>query len=141
MQSLTNFLLIFPDVSEVLFAADAQSSPNSGLSVSEYIAIGICSILLGLIYVASVFLYLHLRGRRRSKDGDEVDRSRDQEKRIDPEQNAVVHEEGVIKSNPLLGLRHFGQPEGYSDEGSSAEDGEMLDDGRKKDNVSRIILI
>lgn len=58
------------------FATDVQSSQDSGsgLSVSEYVAIGVCSILLGLIYVASVFLYLHTRKKKqketKQKDGE-----------------------------------------------------------------------
>ncbi|GJQ80776.1 hypothetical protein Trydic_g9367 [Trypoxylus dichotomus] len=90
------------NVSEVVFSADAQSSDASdgnGLSVSEIVAIGICSVLLGLIYVASVFLYLHIRRRR--KDGEVKREMRD---------NASLSnvEEGVVKNNPLLGLgRHF----------------------------------
>lgn len=59
-----------------MFATDVHTSPegSSGLSISEYVAIGVCSILLGLIYVASVFLYLHLRKRKqkesKGKEGD-----------------------------------------------------------------------
>ncbi|PSN58012.1 hypothetical protein C0J52_08109 [Blattella germanica] len=72
-----------------------------GLSVTEYIAIGVCSILLGLIYVASVFLYLHVRRRRKETCLREKDR--------DICEAQPVHlsgaEEGVIKSNPLLAAK------------------------------------
>lgn len=57
-------------VKEVSFSADAQaanSAAGSGLSSTEYAAIAACSVLLGLIYVSSVLLYLHLR-RRKAKD-------------------------------------------------------------------------
>ncbi|KRT78996.1 hypothetical protein AMK59_8558, partial [Oryctes borbonicus] len=86
----------------VVFSADAQSSGSSdgnGLSMSEIVAIGICSVLLGLIYVASVFLYLHIRRRR--KDGGDKREIRD-----NPSLSNV--EEGIVKNNPLLSLgRHF----------------------------------
>ncbi|KAF2878660.1 hypothetical protein ILUMI_27509 [Ignelater luminosus] len=106
------------NVSEVSFSADAHAADDmngNGLSISEYVAIGISSILLGLIYVASVFLYLHIRKRRKDSD-KEVDR-RDN-------QSLTTAEEGVIKSNPLLGLgRHFsGIDNSYSDSGSSDTD-------------------
>lgn len=120
-----------------MFSPDAHASGtiiSGGLSVSEYIAIGICSILLGLIYVASVFLYLHLR-RRRKKGSECKDVERRDEQNLSPE-------EGVIKNNPLLGLgRHFSGPENsYSDSGSSDNDitPDILqhhEDGRKKSNV------
>ncbi|XP_049816326.1 uncharacterized protein LOC126263284 [Schistocerca nitens] len=44
---------------------------GGGLSASEYVAIGVCSLLLGLVYVASVLLYLHARrgGGGSSKSG------------------------------------------------------------------------
>ncbi|KAJ9586667.1 hypothetical protein L9F63_019742, partial [Diploptera punctata] len=89
-----------PSIREVLFAVDAHTTDdvNKGLSVSEYIAIGVCSILLGLIYVASVFLYLHVRRRRKENCLREKER--------DLLESQPVHlsgaEEGVIKSNPLL---------------------------------------
>ncbi|KAK5648580.1 hypothetical protein RI129_003472 [Pyrocoelia pectoralis] len=105
------------NVSEVVFSADAQASEdvnNNRLSVSEYIAIGVCSILLGLIYVASVFLYLHIRKQKKGSG-----------KGKNKHDNAGVGvEEGIIKSNPLLGLsRHFtGVDSSYSDSGSSDTD-------------------
>ncbi|CAH0551402.1 unnamed protein product [Brassicogethes aeneus] len=105
------------NVSEVAFAPDAHAasgSSSSHLSISEYIAIGICSLLLGLIYVASVFLYLHLKKRNSLKnkakknDTDDLNQA----------------EEGVIKNNPLLSMvNHFQSPDnGYSDSASSDTD-------------------
>ncbi|KAF5275237.1 hypothetical protein FQR65_LT04271 [Abscondita terminalis] len=110
------------NVSEVVFSADAQASEDtnsSRLSVTEYIAIGVCSILLGLIYVASVFLYLHIRKRKKDSKLDKNPRDG---------QNLAAAEEGVIKNNPLLGLsRHFtGVDNTYSDSGSS--DAEIIPD-------------
>lgn len=37
---------------------------DDGLTAKEYIVIGICSLILGLIYVASVFLYLHVKKQK-----------------------------------------------------------------------------
>ncbi|XP_065168364.1 uncharacterized protein [Atheta coriaria] len=100
------------NVSEVVFAPDTttDNESSSGLSVSEYVAIGICSVLLGLIYVASVFLYLHIRRRRK-----EVDKTNERN------DNQGLAEEGVVKNNPLLNLvRHFPTPENtFSDSNSS----------------------
>ncbi|XP_023159406.1 uncharacterized protein LOC101449223 [Ceratitis capitata] len=58
------------NVSEVLFQSEATStlaSTSDGMSTKEYVVIGVCSLLLGLIYVASVFLYLHMK-KRKSRD-------------------------------------------------------------------------
>ncbi|XP_065369975.1 uncharacterized protein DDB_G0284459 [Calliphora vicina] len=58
------------NVSEVLFQAEATAtlaSTSDGMSTKEYIVIGVCSLLLGLIYVSSVFLYLHMK-KRKSRD-------------------------------------------------------------------------
>ncbi|XP_037812218.1 uncharacterized protein LOC119603982 isoform X1 [Lucilia sericata] len=58
------------NVSEVLFQAEATTtlaSTSDGMSTKEYIVIGVCSLLLGLIYVSSVFLYLHMK-KRKSRD-------------------------------------------------------------------------
>ncbi|XP_055920764.1 uncharacterized protein LOC129952276 [Eupeodes corollae] len=55
------------NVSEVLFQSEATStlaSTSDGMSTKEYIVIGVCSLLLGLIYVSSVFLYLHMKKRK-----------------------------------------------------------------------------
>lgn len=40
------------------------ASTSDGMSMREYVVIGICSLLLGLIYVASVFLYLYMKKRK-----------------------------------------------------------------------------
>ncbi|GAB0097709.1 uncharacterized protein DMENIID0001_133750 [Sergentomyia squamirostris] len=53
------------NVTEVSFQSESSTSSNSeGLSTREYVVIGLCSLLLGLIYVASVFLYLHMKKRK-----------------------------------------------------------------------------
>ena len=62
----------------------------------------ICSILLGLIYVASLLLFLHTR-RRQGKIKDSI------QKRYSP----VVHlaKEGIVNNYPLL--RHCHENGGY----------------------------
>ncbi|KAJ8984221.1 hypothetical protein NQ317_011131 [Molorchus minor] len=121
------------NVSEVAFAADQQSDKTSSrdehLSLSEYIAIGICSVLLGLIYVSSVFLYLHLRKRNTSNQS---------EKRVLDNHSITTVEEGIVKNNPLLNVcSHFSPSEpAYSDTNSSdveaAPDIIQQHDDRKK---------
>lgn len=60
-------LFFFADVTEVSFQSETHATAATttvGLTTKEYIAIAICSLLLGLIYVASVFLYLHVKKRK-----------------------------------------------------------------------------
>lgn len=59
-------------VREMMFATDKNGSRDGekSLSVSEYIAIGVCILLLGLIYVASLFLYFYFRRKKKKKSGD-----------------------------------------------------------------------
>lgn len=87
------------DVKEVLFSNDirtSDNSPSSGLTISELIAIAICSILLGLMYVASILLYLHVRkGRSKGRNGDV-------EAFKNPLMSNGITEEGIVKNNPLL---------------------------------------
>lgn len=104
------------------FLPDTHSSLSASttdhLSVSEYVAIGISSILLGLIYVASVFFYLHIRRRNaepKSGSGSSI---------VDSKTLATA-EEGIVKNNPLLSISsHFSTPDNnnYSDTNSSDTD-------------------
>lgn len=100
-------------MNEVLFSADTHvESHSSGLSISEYVAIGICSVLLGFIYVSSVLLYLHIRKRRKE---------RKRPTNFD-DKTLTTMEEGVVKNNPLLGLgRHFPNQEFSYSTGSDNE--------------------
>lgn len=101
---------------EVLFSADSSLDTNTnGLSISEYVAIGISSVLLGFIYVASVMLYLHIRKRRRESSNADDDSDK---------KNLSTIEEGIVKNNPLLGLgRHFSTSDlGFVDSASSDTD-------------------
>jgi hypothetical protein len=139
---LSNFILI--GVREWPFGADVHSTAGDGraLSVTEYIAIGVCSILLGLIYVASVFLYLHVRRRRR-------------EKQQDHHNGQPVHlsgpEEGVVKNNPLLSTKRHPMETGsyLSDSASCCSDTDEVSDiaptsddsNRVPQNVSEQFLL
>ncbi|KYB26200.1 uncharacterized protein sha isoform X1 [Tribolium castaneum] len=112
--SPTKFL---SNVSEVAFSTDAHSSSENSnrLSVSEYVAIGTCSVLLGLIYVASVFLYVHLKKRNK-------DTSRKSE-----DKNLTSAEEGVVKNNPLLNMTGHFQPDTiYTDSTSSDPEADLV---------------
>lgn len=92
-----------------------NNSNSDHLSVSEYVAIGICSVLLGLIYVASVFFYLHLKKRNSSSN---------EKKSTVNNKSLTAAEEGIIKNNPLLSISaHFPPPDNlYSDTNSSDTD-------------------
>lgn len=59
-------------MAEVLFQPETHSSfvtSIDGLTAKEYIVIAICSLILGLIYVSSVFLYLHVK-RHKSRNSN-----------------------------------------------------------------------
>lgn len=121
--------LSFADMHEVLFSADNSLDSNTnGLSISEYVAIGICSVLLGFIYVASVMLYLHIRKRRRESSNADDDSDK---------KNLSTIEEGIVKNNPLLGLgRHFPNSDiGFVDSASSDTDAA---DGPKKSDDKHV---
>ncbi|KAJ8944956.1 hypothetical protein NQ318_013104 [Aromia moschata] len=128
------------NVSEVAFVSDPHGdkapSESEHLSVSEYVAIGICSVLLGLIYVASVFLYLHLRKRniaRSDRAGLES-------------QSLGTAEEGVVKSNPLLAISHFAPVDSaYSDTNSSDNEAtpdiiQHHDDRKKHMQITSVLI-
>uniref|UniRef100_A0A1B0GKH4 Putative conserved plasma membrane protein n=1 Tax=Lutzomyia longipalpis TaxID=7200 RepID=A0A1B0GKH4_LUTLO len=61
------------NVTEVSFQSESSTASNSeGLTTREYVVIGLCSLLLGLIYVASVFLYLHMKKRKNQSPSGSV---------------------------------------------------------------------
>ncbi|XP_050294356.1 uncharacterized protein LOC126734690 [Anthonomus grandis grandis] len=111
-------IILQTNITEVLFSLEAHSATESseeGLSVTEYVAIAICSVLLGLIYVASIFLYLHLKKKNSAKDSV---KGRDSD-------SIIAVEEGIVKNNPLLGLSHHFNPSentAYSDSNNSDTD-------------------
>lgn len=83
-----------------MFSADIRTTdntPSTGLTISELIAVAICSILLGLMYVASILLYLHVRkGRPKERNGD-IEAFKNPLM-----SNGIINEDGIIKNNPLL---------------------------------------
>ncbi|GBP70694.1 hypothetical protein EVAR_56196_1 [Eumeta japonica] len=149
------------NVSEVQFASNAHTAnveSTSGLSVSEYVAIGISSLLLGLIYVASIFLYLHIRKKRRNaeretrrcsknvtkRDGTvltEHDIVRISNDRIQTLPNALEPiDEVIVKKNPLMSMaRQFNDIKSGcpSDSGSNVSDSEDLPESSERGEDSR----
>lgn len=101
----------------MIFASTSQVS--QGLSTTEYIAIGLSSVILALIYIASVSLYLHSkRAKRKSIEEANItlDGGRDGG--------------GLVKSNPLLNAtRHF-----ESDTNSGLTESDLGDDLAPSDN-------
>lgn len=159
-------VLSISDVTEVQFASNAQTADggsSSGLTVTEYVAIGISSLLLGLVYVASVFLFLHIRKRRKaaSDEGDSLKRLKGLKKkdgtpiterdivrvnneRIQTLPNAMGQDNGVIKKNPLLSMNRFHDSKGFtSDSGSNLSDSEDFTDisVRSDDNMFNVSLV
>lgn len=97
-------------------ANQVSPNPSSGLTASEYVAIAVCSVLLGLIYVASVLMYLHVRRRRRRENA-----ASSAKRNLSNGGVLTGPEEGLIKSNPLLAARHHRDAAGVgylSDSGS-----------------------
>ncbi|KAI4501419.1 hypothetical protein M0802_003296 [Mischocyttarus mexicanus] len=84
------------NVREIIFSSSSQVS--QGLSATEYAAIGLSSVILAIIYVASVSLYLHSRrGKRKSIEEPEITLPGPREGVA-----SSVISGGLIKNNPLL---------------------------------------
>ncbi|XP_028030780.1 uncharacterized protein LOC114243469 [Bombyx mandarina] len=133
------------NVSEVQFAPNAHESDattTSGLSISEYVAIGISSLLLGLIYIASVLFFLHIRKRRKTssedkrrqgsnkKDGlpiTERDIIRINNERMQSLPNAMRQDDGMIKKNPLLS-NTYTDHKGFISDASNISDSDDFGD-------------
>ncbi|KAL0118914.1 hypothetical protein PUN28_009501 [Cardiocondyla obscurior] len=104
-------------VREVIFSSTSQVS--HGLSATEYTAIGLSSVILALIYVASVSLYLHSR-RTKRKSIEEANIT------LDGGRDGG----GLVKSNPLLAAtRHF-----ESDTNSGLTESDLGEDLPVSDN-------
>ncbi|KAL6255132.1 hypothetical protein P5V15_013462 [Pogonomyrmex californicus] len=104
-------------VREVMFSSTSQVS--QGLSATEYTAIGLSSVILALIYVASVSLYLHSR-RAKRKSIEEANIT------LDGGRDGG----GLVKSNPLLATaRHF-----ESDTNSGLTESDLGEDLPASDN-------
>lgn len=54
----------FTDVTEVQFALEASGKDKETLTTNEYAVIAITSFCLGLMYIASVFLYIYLKKKK-----------------------------------------------------------------------------
>lgn len=94
-----------------MFSSTTQLS--QGLSTTEYTAIGLSSVILALIYVASVSLYLHSKKSKR-KIVEEPEIS------LTPGREVS----GLVKNNPLLNSsRHF-----ESDTNSGLTESDIGDD-------------
>lgn len=52
------------DVTEVQFALEPTGNDKDPLSTNEYAVIAITSFCLGLMYIASVFLYIYLKKKK-----------------------------------------------------------------------------
>lgn len=122
------------------------------MTVTEYVVIGISSLLLGLIYVASVFLYLHIRKRRKAasdtsarklkglkgKDGKITERDiiRINNERIQTISN-VLDDDGIIKKNPLLSRQY--ESKSFPSDSSNVSDSEDFgSSSRSDDNVCKV---
>ncbi|XP_018352149.1 PREDICTED: uncharacterized protein LOC108754396 [Trachymyrmex septentrionalis] len=104
-------------IREVMFSSTSQVS--HGLSATEYTAIGLSSVILALIYIASVSLYLHSR-RVKTKSIEEADIT------LDGGRDGG----GLVKSNPLLtATRHF-----ESDTNSGLTESDLGEDLPASDN-------
>ena len=104
-------------IREVMFSSTSQVS--HGLSATEYTAIGLSSVILALIYIASVSLYLHSR-RAKTKSIEEADIT------LDGGRDGG----GLVKSNPLLtATRHF-----ESDTNSGLTESDLGEDLPASDN-------
>lgn len=101
-----------------MFASTSQVS--QGLSAIEYTAIGLSSVILALIYVASVSLYLHSKKTKR-KSIEEADVTLD---------GGRDGSGGLVKNNPLLAAaRHL-----ESDTNSGLTESDLGDDLSPSDN-------
>lgn len=52
------------DITEVQFALENSGDEKENLSTNEYAVIAITSFCLGLMYIASVFLYIYLKKKK-----------------------------------------------------------------------------
>lgn len=126
-----------PSVKEVLFSTDIRSSDNassSGLTISELIAVAICSILLGLMYVASILLYLHVRKGRPKRQNGDIEAFKN------PLMSNGITEEGIVKNNPLLQHSYNDNEAFESDEDrnySISTQGEPSMDMMENNNINR----
>ncbi|XP_012272415.1 uncharacterized protein LOC105695453 [Orussus abietinus] len=117
------------NVREVAFSAGGH--PSQGLSATEYAAIGLSSVVLALIYVASVSLYLQSRRARRKRSEE-------------PEAALTGGREGagIVKSNPLLAAsrRFEADANGGSSESDLGDDPAQSDGEETFENVTSAVV-
>lgn len=90
------------DVTEVSFQSESTSSTLAtmdGLSAKEYILIAVCSLILGLIYVASVFLYIHVKRYKTRHSGNDNDSEGPQRKSEYQQNDEVTFGNGFNRSS------------------------------------------
>ena len=63
-QKIIKYFFIISDVTEVLFSLEPHEKEKDPLSTNEYAVIAIASFCLGLMYIASVFLYIYLKKKK-----------------------------------------------------------------------------
>ncbi|XP_031618279.1 uncharacterized protein LOC116337664 [Contarinia nasturtii] len=89
------------NVTEVSFQSESTSSTLAsidGLSAKEYILIAICSLILGLIYVASVFLYIHVKRYKTRTSNNDNDNDGPQRKSEYQQNDEVTFGNGFNRS-------------------------------------------
>lgn len=101
---------------EDVYDETANQNKSARFSSNEYIALGLATLLLAMIYIASVFLYLHLKknklkekSTRRGSAFQKFASMEDNSSHLFGENQSkklIVEEEGLIKSNPLLMKRY-----------------------------------
>lgn len=64
MNNFTFIFFLFADITEVQFALEPHEKEKDPLSSNEYAVIAITSFCLGLMYIASVFLYIYLKKKK-----------------------------------------------------------------------------
>lgn len=90
------------DVTEVSFQSESTSStlPTiDGLTAKDYILIAVCSLILGLIYVASVFLYIHVKRYKMRSNGNANGDDTIQRKSDYPQNDEVTFGNGFSRSS------------------------------------------
>ncbi|XP_013163234.1 PREDICTED: uncharacterized protein LOC106114532 isoform X1 [Papilio xuthus] len=100
-----------------------QVSQSKGLSVLEYLAIGVCVLMVIFIYAAGIIFYIHYKQKQKRKAIDpELNRSRT----ASTENISTIDMDNVrLKKNPLLNLDNmndFLNDAGLSDVSERTED-------------------
>ncbi|CRK95495.1 CLUMA_CG008964, isoform A [Clunio marinus] len=129
------------NVTEVQFASEPTEKGKESLTTNEYAVIAIASFCLGLMYIASVFLYIYLKKRKdqpsgRSSENLNKSFSREDESdfpntRASYRRNASLGpsmefldnpEPNVVKNNPLMKhFMSFNENNGFVSDSSDAE--------------------